>query len=594
MKSTLTVLCVPGTGLQSSLSSQRLDGAPKRLPAVRLLCSGIGAALLFSGFMALPASAQSLSSPFAKLLPAGSSFPAPVANIATDRITNKGDLVPLDGTSSSALSGRTLNYTWALQTKPTGSAATLASTTGSKSSFVADVPGFYVASLQVSDGLKTSVVATAQINALAPVGQKGVESPTQTGRKLAVLVVSFPDTPTDLVAKMPSNDLIKKVFFGDLMTKFWSDMSYGKFNRLETDFYGPVKLTINGWDPVKRQVVSEVDIMNNARFDIPDFDAKHYDSIVVVPLHDALQDVATGGSPGWFYDTNNIRHYFPGHMYLPVMTGYQYRVRPGAYYQLDGSTLGCRGMVVTGVDMEKSLTIPTIEGGGMRTVMHEFGHYLGIYSHAQSRTNGASFDYQPEVPNNWFQREDPSLPHSDLLDLAYGDRFDVMGSTSGCHSTNLNHVYRNKMGWHDSSNLKSIRSSSLQTVTIYPSHVTTGVRAVEIRIPFKYSLEADSTGRKNQGYFLEVHNASGYWDKVLGDPALVGNTQGIFVHKTDGFTSWLLDMSPVPNIKFFDKNWPDMRDVVLKPGMVYDNGEVRLSNVRKNADGSFTLDVRVY
>jgi hypothetical protein len=39
--------------------------------------------------------------------------------------------------------------------------------------------------------------------------------------------------------------------------------------------------------------------------------------------------------------------------------------------------------------------------------------------------------------------------------------------------------------------------------------------------------------------------------------------------------------------------WPDLRDVVLKPGMSHDNGEIRLSDVVANADGSFTVTVEV-
>ena len=37
----------------------------------------------------------------------------------------------------------------------------------------------------------------------------------------------------------------------------------------------------------------------------------------------------------------------------------------------------------------------------------------------------------------------------------------------------------------------------------------------------------------------------------------------------------------------------DLRNVVLKPGMTYENPEIKLSNVVSNADGSFSVDVDV-
>ena len=67
----------------------------------------------------------------------------------------------------------------------------------------------------------------------------------------------------------------------------------------------------------------------------------------------------------------------------------------------------------------------------------------------------------------------------------------------------------------------------------------------------------------------------------------------MFVKKTDGFSSWLLDMSPSENINFYGQTTPDIRDVVLKPNMVYSNDDVEITTLSKNADGSFTVEITI-
>ena len=119
---------------------------------------------------------------------------------------------------------------------------------------------------------------------------------------------------------------------------------------------------------------------------------------------------------------------------------------------------------------------------------------------------------------------------------------------------------------------------------------------MEIRLPYQYSQPY-----KNRGYFLEVRSAASVWDSLLSLPQLIENNNGIMVNRIDVLTSHLLDMSPSPNLTFDstiypdhrDRIYPDLRDVVLKPGMTYANSELRLSNVRRNADGSFTVDIDV-
>jgi len=104
----------------------------------------------------------------------------PVAHAGKDQHTKEGTLVTLDATQSSdADSADTVTYVWNIKSKPSGSAATLSSTTVDKPTFTADKPGEYVLGLVVNDGTVDSdedlvvVIATA----VSPIGYNTVASP---------------------------------------------------------------------------------------------------------------------------------------------------------------------------------------------------------------------------------------------------------------------------------------------------------------------------------------------------------------------------------------------------------------------------------
>ena len=71
----------------------------------------------------------------------------PTANAGPDQIVPVGGLVQLDGTGSSDPEDSPLTYTWILNTRPAGSAATLSATNIASPTFVADIAGTYVAQL---------------------------------------------------------------------------------------------------------------------------------------------------------------------------------------------------------------------------------------------------------------------------------------------------------------------------------------------------------------------------------------------------------------------------------------------------------------
>jgi hypothetical protein len=101
----------------------------------------------------------------------------PVANAGANQSVNLGADVILDGTASSDANFDTLSYEWILVAKPSGSSATLSSSSSPKPSFNADKEGTYLVSLVVSDGKLSSTMVTTTVTATlanaAPVANAG-------------------------------------------------------------------------------------------------------------------------------------------------------------------------------------------------------------------------------------------------------------------------------------------------------------------------------------------------------------------------------------------------------------------------------------
>ena len=100
----------------------------------------------------------------------------PVANAGPDQpLGSVGQIIQLDGSSSSDADGDPLAFRWALTTRPAGSQATLSNATLVNPTFVADVLGTYVAQLIVNDGTLESLPATVTLTVdnLRPVANAG-------------------------------------------------------------------------------------------------------------------------------------------------------------------------------------------------------------------------------------------------------------------------------------------------------------------------------------------------------------------------------------------------------------------------------------
>ena len=105
----------------------------------------------------------------------GTTNTSPVANAGAAQFVAAGTTVQLDGTASTDVDGNSLHYSWALLSKPAGSAAFLSDATVPNPAFVADKAGDYVAQLIVNDShfYSTASTVTVSSSAVAPVANGG-------------------------------------------------------------------------------------------------------------------------------------------------------------------------------------------------------------------------------------------------------------------------------------------------------------------------------------------------------------------------------------------------------------------------------------
>ncbi len=103
----------------------------------------------------------------------------PVADAGPDQTVDVGATVTLDGSGSSDVDGDRLGFQWSLTVVQPGSTATLENPTSVFPTFVADLPGTYVAQLIVNDGFSSSLPDSVTIDTVnsAPVADAG---PDQT------------------------------------------------------------------------------------------------------------------------------------------------------------------------------------------------------------------------------------------------------------------------------------------------------------------------------------------------------------------------------------------------------------------------------
>jgi len=429
--------------------------------------------------------------------------------------------------------------------------------------------------------------------------QKGSDYPTVDHANIAVFLIDFPDTKDSIRALYPSVEEIRKELFDStrMTQQYLKAMSYGKF-KLTGDVFGPFRHQ----DPITADNKYQVDAyltINSIK--IPNFQYSKYTHFAFIAYNDYIGWGGCAFAKTYVTVTiNNEAYIIPDYFRMVIQVGHNERNKDNFFI----NTFVEQHPFVIEVPYEQhpdgEFYFHNYTGITyfQRGFLHEFIHTLHVWNHANSKTNSNRYTFEPEVPNNY-----DIYTNQDFLNIEYGNGFDMMGTAN--YSFSLNGGVRDLLGWTDNTNRVKLDTYSKQRIRLYPINRKDGYRICEIRLPNRYytrniakdALDFPESGRKNMGYFLEVREAD-KWDSTLIHPSINANTSGIFLLETDGWTTYLLDASPSLNL---DRNYlpdpgfcPDMRDVVLKPGMIYKNSEVCFSNVEKQNDGSFSVDVEIF
>ena len=423
-------------------------------------------------------------------------------------------------------------------------------------------------------------VIQAQLSTNVPPFQFQVHKITdykkQVNVNLTVILVDFTDLPQNYRDMWPTEDEWERILFHGKSQELYKNYTNDNFT-ITGDIFGYHTSNSVFWDNNTYTTMSVDNVLAGMNFNIPGFDLTGYDYVLFVVGHDAV--IPSSFALHNFDFTVNGQAYNKDGMALHFQIG---------NLQRDAVNSSFRNTL----ELENSYILP-LDGGGIEdytsvfnmsqteaTFCHEFGHQLGIAGHANSRTNGASFDYQPEIPNN-----------SDYYAKEYGNNYDIMGGHT--LSPSLNGHFRDFIGLLPQDEIETVNDIGTKTVTVWPINSTNSKRYLEVLIPFTTPAPLLF---KDAGCALEVKQVDEF-NEIFNNPLVSENLNGLFVHKMSGISSQLLDMSPSPNffLNFGGSNFPyyDIRDVVLKPGMTYENDDVKFSNVIANANGSFTLDVEI-
>lgn len=122
-------------------------------------------------------------------------------------------------------------------------------------------------------------------------------------------------------------------------------------------------------------------------------------------------------------------------------------------------------------------------------LLHEVGHSLGNFHHANTSTNGNKAAYETEIANN-----------ADFMNLEYGNKYELMGKRE--YSLAMNGGMKDVAGMLDSSRIYTKNWWGITTVTVNTKYDLQGKNYIEVLI-----LDQRNFDGKHFGYGLEVREA---------------------------------------------------------------------------------------
>lgn len=138
------------------------------------------------------------SIPSTVLITTSNTILAPIANAGPNQTVQQGSSVQLAGNITDA-QGLRPSVQWSLISKPVGSSAVLSGGTIANPTFVADMPGIYVAQLIASNGVLTSVPSTVVVatSGVPPLAKPGTNESVEAGATVTLDGSSSSDSNND-------------------------------------------------------------------------------------------------------------------------------------------------------------------------------------------------------------------------------------------------------------------------------------------------------------------------------------------------------------------------------------------------------------
>lgn len=376
-------------------------------------------------------------------------------------------------------------------------------------------------------------------------------------------------------------DSITNHFQGTLVN-FWREMSHGAYSPQITIFYKQIPLTKEFLrrSGHEHYVIDELNksLPDNGDLAVPGYVPSDY-GVTQILLGGNITGYGGGNAQedirvnGVLYPSQNLGSFTYGSQGSFLRFG---------YYNPDTPF---RGRANSEVMRYPELGLLDADG----TLLHEWGHALGLSTHANFWRSEKEPFYGEIYYNNsrsfWNQGYD------------YGNAFDLMGGNIK-YSLHFNAFYQDLLGWMQPQE-KVMLTSSQADVEIMPLEGNHGGKRCAILAidPGKLVRPDPFDPALNYSFYIEYRQPIGA-DKHLGHPYLQSNTEGLMINlarrKGNEFIQGaLLDMSPdtivhdksptlvVPNTIY---NEDDHHECTLNKGRTFydEQTEWTIRNVRAN------------
>ena len=381
--------------------------------------------------------------------------------------------------------------------------------------------------------------------------------------------------------------------FNGPILNFWKEQSYGRYNPTTKVFVWELPLTAQEIEEGKEHYIVDTLMKllpNGGNFVIPGYNPSQFDMTQILMGGNVIgygggmgkADLKVNGTEHKALSVGSFTYGHPTSPYwIPNLRfGYYNEGAPfrGHY---NGETTGYPELGLNGND---------------GTLLHEWGHGLGLSTHANSWRSEEEPLYGELY---WSKKKDYWAQEFD-----YGNLFDIMGG-SPYYSLHIHSFYKELVGWLLPSE-KIVVTETQRNIKLAPLE-SSGIgeaRAAQIPVSGSFSRPSPFNSSQDYSFYIEYRRPIGL-DRHLSHEYLSSNTEGLMVYMTrrqgNGFiNSWLLDMSP-DNI-VYDKapsfintehdNESDVHEVALLPGNTFYDKQTgwTLTNVRPDDNQGILFD----